>query len=620
MVCAPHSCNSTAIHDLFELHSIFNLVLVQRTSSFVRKNHRSSPSRETPSGPFPIRDSLMFSLPLPSNPSPTDNRFASHVSYSTLSKPTSTDKHSGYFQSVTSFRNRIGQLRSEECRENDRFKKATSSISFERLHVQMNLNFAHTDHLHNSTQTELHKVRPVCSPSLLLRKQPRRWSCTPVEQIDPLSCFPICDSSVTPISAIPSLLPPSLLFVPSSAAVGMYLITPCESVDVPLSVITFHIQFVSCGTAALSFLNNTVLFSSAEILLLLVDSNLVTKVLATVQPHTLPISGNEVILDNLIGIIRNCVILAYPSHLSVLGITRAVDAFDHREMIFQKVVLPSSPFVTFLISNQNILNEELFRSFMYLLDTFFVMCPFHRPTLEYVIASPIAMAFSSCLSFIEDENCLWSALFNIALSLEKWMNEDPEVAQSTKRKMQALFSEGFEDTLEQMMMCDKHRDYGDGIVDIGHAISQMMGSNAKRLNLSGMTPTHFCGLSSDVGNALIAGADEQILGWPPIVQKWSALLATHLVYLVEMGCTPHSLDSTVTHIHCMIIQSVDYSLNRRPFHSKRQNGLHNSAGTIGTGMASHLVPLLELDSALAFSSFITSNTTRRVWSCTAVIF
>ncbi|KAK2957740.1 hypothetical protein BLNAU_7174 [Blattamonas nauphoetae] len=76
-------------------------------------------------------------------------------------------------------------------------------ISLERLHVQVNLNFAHTDHLHNSTQTELHKVRPVRSHSLLLRKQPRRCSCTPVEQIDPLSRFPIRDSSVTPISPFP---------------------------------------------------------------------------------------------------------------------------------------------------------------------------------------------------------------------------------------------------------------------------------------------------------------------------------------------------------------------------------------------------------------------------------
>ncbi|KAK2949378.1 hypothetical protein BLNAU_15674 [Blattamonas nauphoetae] len=41
----------------------------------------------------------------------------------------------------------------------------------------------------------------------------------------------------------------------------------------------------------------------------------------------------------------------------------------------------------------------------------------------------------------------------------------------------------------------------------------------RRIQLSRMIPTHFCGLSSDVGNGMIAGADEQILGSPPIVQK-----------------------------------------------------------------------------------------------------
>ncbi|KAK2957741.1 hypothetical protein BLNAU_7175 [Blattamonas nauphoetae] len=42
-----------------------------------------------------------------------------------------------------------------------------------------------------------------------------------------------------------------------------------------------------------------------------------------------------------------------------------------------------------------------------------------------------------------------------------------------------------------------------------------------RSRLSQMIPTHLCELSSGVGNPVIAGADEQILGSPPIVQKCS---------------------------------------------------------------------------------------------------
>ncbi|KAK2943435.1 hypothetical protein BLNAU_21618 [Blattamonas nauphoetae] len=49
-----------------------------------------------------------------------------------------------------------------------------------------------------------------------------------------------------------------------------------------------------------------------------------------------------------------------------------------------------------------------------------------------------------------------------------------------------------------------------------------------RSSLSRMTPTHFCGLSSDVGNAVIAGADEHILRSPPIVHKCAAVFDCHI--------------------------------------------------------------------------------------------
>ncbi|KAK2957803.1 hypothetical protein BLNAU_7237 [Blattamonas nauphoetae] len=130
--------------------------------------------------------------------------------------------------------------------------------------------------------------------------------------------------------------------------------------------------------ASLSFLHKTTLHSSPSIRRHLVESDLINNILDTVQPHTLPICGNETIIINLFRIIDSFIYLTSPRSLNDLDITDAVDTFKRREMIFQKVLLPS---------------------------------------------------------------------------------------------------------------------------------------------FSRMTPSHFCGLSSDVGNALIAGADEQILGSPPIVQK-----------------------------------------------------------------------------------------------------
>ncbi|KAK2943437.1 hypothetical protein BLNAU_21620 [Blattamonas nauphoetae] len=231
--------------------------------------------------------------------------------------------------------------------------------------------------------------------------------------------------------------------------------------------------------AGLSFLHKTASHSSPQIQYRLVESDLVFKVLAIVQPHTLPISENGKIIDNLIWNIVNFLDLAHPFYVSEIGLTIAVDAFNHREMIFQKVVFPSSELLTFLISNRNLLNRALLCSFMNLLNRLLEVGPFHRPTLEYLLASPIVMAFSSCLSIVEDGLPLSATLNNIKQSLKEWKKEGAEVVQSGKRMMQALFSEGFEDRLEQMSMRDRDRRFRNCLIRNYRLISELMGTNVK---------------------------------------------------------------------------------------------------------------------------------------------
>ncbi|KAK2957804.1 hypothetical protein BLNAU_7238 [Blattamonas nauphoetae] len=232
--------------------------------------------------------------------------------------------------------------------------------------------------------------------------------------------------------------------------------------------------------AALSFLSKTNrVLSKLPLRLHLVESDIVTKVLATVQPHTLTICGNKAIFDNLNNVIANCLYLASPSSLGELGKIAAVDSFNHREMIFQKVVLPSSQFVTFLISNRRTLSGDLLHSFMSLLGAFLGICPYHHPTLEFVLASPIAMAFSSCLTHVEDKHCLWVTHFNINFSLNLWTTEGPEVAQSAKRMMQALISECSEDTLEQTLRNEKRGIYGIHVDNICLSLSKLLGLNVE---------------------------------------------------------------------------------------------------------------------------------------------
>ncbi|KAK2961655.1 hypothetical protein BLNAU_3453 [Blattamonas nauphoetae] len=227
------------------------------------------------------------------------------------------------------------------------------------------------------------------------------------------------------------------------------------------------------AASALSLLHQTTRAASPAIQSRLVESDLIPKVLSTVRPHTLPIAENEEIIAHLL------IIIASPASLIGISLINPVKKFNHRDMIFQKVVLPSTQIVTYLISNRHILTEDLFYSFMSLLSTFLRICPFHRPTLEYVLASPIAMAYSSCLSFAEHNFRLWMNLDSINQSLQEWRSYNSEVIQSAKRMMQASFSEGFEDTLEQMMNHDRNGKYGNDVVYDCNSISRLLGSNVE---------------------------------------------------------------------------------------------------------------------------------------------
>ncbi|KAK2944392.1 hypothetical protein BLNAU_20694 [Blattamonas nauphoetae] len=172
--------------------------------------------------------------------------------------------------------------------------------------------------------------------------------------------------------------------------------------------------------------------------------------------------------------------------LRSLGITAAVDINNHREMIFQKVVIPSSQFLRFLISNRRVLNGDLLDSFMQLLVKLLRISPYHLPTLEFIVASPIVMAFSRCFSIVESRLQLWTPLNNIVHLQSQWKKECREVVQSGKQTVPALDPEGFESSIEQTLMCNKDVRIETNSLESLH--------------------THFCGLSSDAGNDVIAGA------------------------------------------------------------------------------------------------------------------
>ncbi|KAK2963094.1 hypothetical protein BLNAU_2117 [Blattamonas nauphoetae] len=77
--------------------------------------------------------------------------------------------------------------------------------------------------------------------------------------------------------------------------------------------------------SALSFLTKATMGSSLELRYRIMESDVITKVFAIFQPHSLPIAGNAKIFKNLLRLPNNFCIISLPGTLLELYLTTAVD-------------------------------------------------------------------------------------------------------------------------------------------------------------------------------------------------------------------------------------------------------------------------------------------------------
>ncbi|KAK2959996.1 hypothetical protein BLNAU_4879 [Blattamonas nauphoetae] len=93
--------------------------------------------------------------------------------------------------------------------------------------------------------------------------------------------------------------------------------------------------------ATLSLLHNVLVYSPPPVKLRLVVSDIITNVLATVQPHTLAV-GNETIINSLILIINHSISLTDSFYLRKLGITPTIAQYNHPGIECEKAATVAS--------------------------------------------------------------------------------------------------------------------------------------------------------------------------------------------------------------------------------------------------------------------------------------
>ncbi|KAK2955741.1 hypothetical protein BLNAU_9277 [Blattamonas nauphoetae] len=198
----------------------------------------------------------------------------------------------------------------------------------------------------------------------------------------------------------------------------------------------------------------------------------------TLNPLSLSFTKAEDVHTPLISIVTHSVRLANPDGLR----SNAIKAPDERqaiqETVLRQVLAPSEKYLYHLCLNRySIVDGDQSMYFMDLLAKLVRLCPYYQPTMEFILHMPVVPTIPSCLTFIEDDDSIFSFLDFMVDTQHEWNQTREEVRQTRKTVDRMLRLEGFEDVIEDKLRNVKNTDYGQYIVAESIDLNNLQGMN-----------------------------------------------------------------------------------------------------------------------------------------------
>ncbi|KAK2957625.1 hypothetical protein BLNAU_7524 [Blattamonas nauphoetae] len=231
-------------------------------------------------------------------------------------------------------------------------------------------------------------------------------------------------------------------------------------------------------TAAMKMLGNLIMWCSAKVRLTLVSADLIPQLITTLNPLSLSFTEAVDIHTCLMRIIMFCLRLATPFGLPQLACAGLDEQLAVPETIFQQVLIPSEKYIYHLCVNRfSIIDGDQFGSFLSLFAHLLEICPYHQPTMYFVLRMPVVFTIPSCLASFENEMPIIYFLHDMNNAQLEWNKRRGVVRQMWKKVLRMLRMEGFENTIEEKLQSDKNGDSGGWIVDRSIGWSNQQGMN-----------------------------------------------------------------------------------------------------------------------------------------------
>ncbi|KAK2960176.1 hypothetical protein BLNAU_4729 [Blattamonas nauphoetae] len=213
--------------------------------------------------------------------------------------------------------------------------------------------------------------------------------------------------------------------------------------------------------ATMEMLGTLIRNCSTKVHFTLVKADLIPQLVITLNILSLSFTEAEDIHTNLVKIIDNCLFLSTPLGLSLLRIKDREKRQTVHETVLKHVLVPSEEYICHLCVNRfSIVDGDQSKSFLALLAQILERSPYYRPTLEFVLNTPVILTIPSCLTYFDNDDSILKFMRLMAEIQDRWNTQRGYERHIWKTMDQMLRMEGFCDAIEQRLRNDQDTNSG----------------------------------------------------------------------------------------------------------------------------------------------------------------
>ncbi|KAK2955020.1 hypothetical protein BLNAU_9951 [Blattamonas nauphoetae] len=234
--------------------------------------------------------------------------------------------------------------------------------------------------------------------------------------------------------------------------------------------------------ASIEMLNTLILTCSEKVHFALLKADLIPQLIITLNPHSRSFAEAADVHICLLSVISTSFWLVPSDPLSELGIEDVIDQQAVHETVFQQVLTPSEKYILHLYVNRySIMDGDLSRRFLTLLANLLEISPYYQPTMDFVLNMPVVVTIPSCPTFFENDESIWSFLYEMNNIQRNWNDTRGSQRQMWKIMHRMLRMGGIEDVIEERLRNDKNTLIGSRIVDRSIRWNNLLGMNLPEL-------------------------------------------------------------------------------------------------------------------------------------------